>query len=195
VFGLRWRSARAPRLTLADAAGRSYEAKCRVVFSLGGPFAVEVWQAIPGTPLDMPPTGGVHHVGYWVDDIAADWPRSKEVSGARIPGLQLTQRGLDAGGVLPQAPEQFQTVRLGGIDMAVIECLGHHGGMLGHRRQLPPPAVAQLALNQHDRLRTGRNEMSVFIERVALVLIAILCLSPMKSAFAGRAWLNAWEGR
>ena len=72
VFGLRWRPARVRRLTLTDAAGQTYEVECHVVFSLGGPFAVEVWQAIPGTPLDVPEGGGVHHIGYWVDDLAAE---------------------------------------------------------------------------------------------------------------------------
>ena len=75
VFGLRWRPARVRRLTLTDAAGQTYEVECHVVFSLGGPFAVEVWQAIPGTPLDMPEGGGVHHIGYWVDDLAAEAKR------------------------------------------------------------------------------------------------------------------------
>ena len=75
VFGLRWRPARVRNLTLADAAGRSYAVECHVVFSLGGPFAVEVWQAISGTPLDMPQAGGVHHIGYWVDDLAAEAKR------------------------------------------------------------------------------------------------------------------------
>ena len=71
VFGLHWRPSRVRKLTLADAVGRPCEVECHVVFSLGGPFAVEVWQAIPGTPLDVPEAGGVHHIGYWVDDLAA----------------------------------------------------------------------------------------------------------------------------
>ena len=75
VFGLRWGPARVRKLTLADAAGLPYEVECHVVFSQGGPFAVEVWQAIPGTPLDMPEAGGVHHIGYWVDDLAAEAKR------------------------------------------------------------------------------------------------------------------------
>ncbi len=55
VFGLRWRPARVRKLTLADPASTvPYEVECHVAFSLGTPFAVEVWQAIPGTPLDMP---------------------------------------------------------------------------------------------------------------------------------------------
>jgi catechol 2,3-dioxygenase-like lactoylglutathione lyase family enzyme len=75
VFRLRWRPARVRKLALADAAGRAYEVECHVVFSRGGPFAVEVWQAIPGTPLDIPESGGVHHIGYWVDDLAAEAKR------------------------------------------------------------------------------------------------------------------------
>jgi catechol 2,3-dioxygenase-like lactoylglutathione lyase family enzyme len=75
VFGLRWRPARVRKLTLNDADGRTYEVECHVAFSLGGPFAVEVWQAIPGTPLDIPQAGGVHHIGYWVDDLAAETER------------------------------------------------------------------------------------------------------------------------
>ena len=75
VFGLDWRPTRVRKLTLADAAGRPHEVECHVAFSLGGPFAVEVWQAIPGTPLDIPASGGVHHIGYWVDDLAAEAKR------------------------------------------------------------------------------------------------------------------------
>jgi catechol 2,3-dioxygenase-like lactoylglutathione lyase family enzyme len=75
VFGLEWRPARVRSLTLADAAGRLHEVECHVAFSLGGPFAVEVWQAIPGSPLDIPEGGGVHHIGYWVNDLAAEAER------------------------------------------------------------------------------------------------------------------------
>ncbi len=60
VFGLGWRPTRVRKLTLVDADGRPYDVECHVAFSLGGPFAVEVWQAIPGTPLDIPESGGVH---------------------------------------------------------------------------------------------------------------------------------------
>ena len=75
IFRLRWRPTRVRKLTLADASGRPHEVECHVAFSRGGPFAVEVWQAIPGTPLDIPEGGGVHHIGYWVDDIASEAKR------------------------------------------------------------------------------------------------------------------------
>src|SRR5436190_22033483 len=83
VFGLRWRPARVRKLTVADAAGRPYAVECHVAFSLGGPFAVEVWQAIPGTPRDMPEAGGAHHIGYWVNDLAAEAKRLRRLRHGR----------------------------------------------------------------------------------------------------------------
>jgi catechol 2,3-dioxygenase-like lactoylglutathione lyase family enzyme len=75
VFGLSWRPTRVRKVTLVDTAGRPSDVECHVTFSLGAPFAVEVWQAIPGTALEIPESGGVHHIGYWVDDIAAEAKR------------------------------------------------------------------------------------------------------------------------
>lgn len=72
VFGLSWRPTRVRGLTLTDAQGIEYEVECRVTFSEGGPFAVELWEAVPGTPLAAPPGGGVHHIGYWIDDMAEE---------------------------------------------------------------------------------------------------------------------------
>ena len=46
--------------------------------------AVEVWQAIPGSPLDIPEGGGVHHIGYWVDDLAAEAKRLDALGYARL---------------------------------------------------------------------------------------------------------------
>ena len=82
VFGLQWRPARVRKLTLADAAGRPCAVECHVVFSLGA-FAVEVWQAIPGTPPDVPEAGGVHHIGCWADDLAAE---AKRLGALGYPG-------------------------------------------------------------------------------------------------------------
>jgi catechol 2,3-dioxygenase-like lactoylglutathione lyase family enzyme len=96
VFGLRWRPVRVRRLTLTDEAGHNYDVECHVAFSLGGPFAVEVWQAIAGTPLDMPAGGGVHHIGYWLDDVAAEAKRLDSLgypSFATAAGAPLLNRG------------------------------------------------------------------------------------------------------
>jgi hypothetical protein len=62
-------------LTLTDAQGTEYDVECHVTFSEGGPFAVELWRAIPGTPLAAPQGGGVHHIGYWVDGMAEEHER------------------------------------------------------------------------------------------------------------------------
>jgi hypothetical protein len=80
----RWRPPRPRRFSLADADGRSHDVEGHVAFPLGAPFAVEVWQAIPGTPLDIPESGGVHHIGYWVDDIAAE---AKRLDALGYPGF------------------------------------------------------------------------------------------------------------
>lgn len=75
VFGLAWRPTRVRTLTLTDARGAEHEVECHVTFSEGGPFAVELWEAIPGTPLAAPQNGGVHHIGYWVEDMAQEHAR------------------------------------------------------------------------------------------------------------------------
>jgi catechol 2,3-dioxygenase-like lactoylglutathione lyase family enzyme len=96
IFGLRWRPVRVRNLTLADAAGRFHEVECHVVFSLGGPFAVEVWEAIAYTPLDIPEGGGVHHIGYWVDDLAAEAKRLDSLGYPRyatVGTMPLLNRG------------------------------------------------------------------------------------------------------
>jgi catechol 2,3-dioxygenase-like lactoylglutathione lyase family enzyme len=59
-------------MTINDGSGHPFDVDCHVTFSLGGPFAVEVWQAIPGTPLATPQAGWLHHLGYWVDDYPAE---------------------------------------------------------------------------------------------------------------------------
>jgi lactoylglutathione lyase len=42
----------------------------RVCFSTASPH-LELIQAVPGTVWE-PPSSGVHHLGYWSDDVAAD---------------------------------------------------------------------------------------------------------------------------
>ncbi|MFF0186578.1 VOC family protein [Streptomyces sp. NPDC005244] len=72
VFGLTWRPTRVRMLTLTGAEGADYEVECHVTFSEGGPFAVELWESIPGTRLAAAPDGGVHHIGYWADDTVQE---------------------------------------------------------------------------------------------------------------------------
>ena len=66
--------------------------ECHVAFPRGA-FAVEVWQAVPGPPLDMPEAGGVHHIGYWVDDLAAEAKRLDAPGYATAAAAPLLSRG------------------------------------------------------------------------------------------------------
>ncbi|MFV8183428.1 VOC family protein [Streptomyces sp. AF1B] len=75
LFDLTWRPVVTRCMTIKDAQDRPYDVDCHVTFSLGGPFAVEVWQAIPGTPLATPEAGWLHHIGYWTADHAAERER------------------------------------------------------------------------------------------------------------------------
>lgn len=79
LFGLTWRPVVTRSMTIKDAEHRERDVDVRVTFSLGGPFAVELWQAIPGTPLATPEAGWFHHLGYWVDDYAAEKHRLSEL--------------------------------------------------------------------------------------------------------------------
>src|SRR5882757_747615 len=79
LIELTWRPVVVRSLTMKDGHGRSHDVQCHVTFSLGDPFAVELWQAIPGTPLAMPQGGCFHHIGYWVDDHAAEKRRLAEL--------------------------------------------------------------------------------------------------------------------
>jgi catechol 2,3-dioxygenase-like lactoylglutathione lyase family enzyme len=86
LFDLTWRPVVTRSMTIKDDRGRSHDIDCHVTFSLGGPFAVEVWHAIPDTPLAMPESGYVHHIGYWVDDYAAEKERLRALGYPPLPG-------------------------------------------------------------------------------------------------------------
>jgi catechol 2,3-dioxygenase-like lactoylglutathione lyase family enzyme len=72
LFEVTWRPVVTRSRTIKDEGGSSFDVDCHVTFSVGGPFAVEVWQAIPGTPLATPESGWLHHLGYWVDDYPVE---------------------------------------------------------------------------------------------------------------------------
>lgn len=72
LFGITWRPVREISLRLTDEDGREHDVSLRVTFSLTSPFALELWEGIPGTPLAAPEGTSVHHVGYWTDDFDAE---------------------------------------------------------------------------------------------------------------------------
>jgi catechol 2,3-dioxygenase-like lactoylglutathione lyase family enzyme len=56
---------------LRDANGRVAWELRRVVHSMGGPMRVELLQGGPGSVWETDQPAVLHHVAYWVDDIAA----------------------------------------------------------------------------------------------------------------------------
>jgi hypothetical protein len=91
LFGLTWRPVVVRSMTMTDEHGAAHDVDCHVTFSLGGPFAVELWQALPGTPLATPPGGSFHHVGYWTDDHAAEKQRLADLG---YPDFLRSEPGL-----------------------------------------------------------------------------------------------------
>lgn len=79
LFDLAWRPVVVRSLTLTGGDGREYDVDVNVTFSRSGPFAVELWQSIPDTPLATPESGWFHHIGYWVEDFAKEGDRLGEL--------------------------------------------------------------------------------------------------------------------
>jgi hypothetical protein len=100
LWGLTWRPVVTRRLQMTDSEGNRLEIACDVTFSLGEPFAVELWQSIPNTPLETPASGWLHHVGYWADDFASEGARlallghSPVLTRDGLPVLNLGPGGL-----------------------------------------------------------------------------------------------------
>lgn len=69
VMGYRWTKPVESSLSVATATG-DIEVPFKFVYSVDAPH-LELIQQVPGTLWTAPPGGGAHHLGYWVDDIAA----------------------------------------------------------------------------------------------------------------------------
>jgi hypothetical protein len=79
LFGLGWRPVVVRSMTINGGKESAQHVDVHMTFSLGGPFAVELWQAIPGTPLAAPDAGWFHHLGYWVDNYSVEKQRLREL--------------------------------------------------------------------------------------------------------------------
>jgi catechol 2,3-dioxygenase-like lactoylglutathione lyase family enzyme len=108
LFGLTWRSVVVRSMTIKDAEERAQNVDVHVTFSLGGPFAVELWQAIPGTPLATPEAGWFHHLGYWVDDHAAEKQRLSDLGHPPILSSEPTLLISRGPGNIPVEPCDLQ---------------------------------------------------------------------------------------
>jgi len=81
LFGYRWSDAFEGRVQVWLPDG-DRETPLRFVYSLNVP-RIEVIQAIAGT-VWVPSTGsGIHHVGYWSDDVEGDGARLETIGYAR----------------------------------------------------------------------------------------------------------------
>jgi hypothetical protein len=75
AFDISFRPVHERTTTIVDESGKSHDVVCRFTFSSTAPFSIEMWQAIPGSPLAAPETGWLHHVGYWVADLGKESER------------------------------------------------------------------------------------------------------------------------
>ena len=79
ALGLDWRPVHEANAILVDEDSREHEVVCKFTFSVGAPFAIEMWEAVPGSPLAPPGDTVLHHVGYWVDDLVAEATRLEDL--------------------------------------------------------------------------------------------------------------------
>ena len=75
AFKVSWRPIHRAETVLRDEHGQEHQVECVFTFSEGGPPSIEMWQAVPGTPLATPGDTWLHHIGYWVDDLPEESER------------------------------------------------------------------------------------------------------------------------
>jgi catechol 2,3-dioxygenase-like lactoylglutathione lyase family enzyme len=100
--GYGWTKPIEATLTITTPSG-DYDVPFRFVYSLQAPH-LEVIQEVPGTVWTSPPGAAAHHLGYWVDDLAAvaagleaaGYELEAKPSGARTPQFAYY---VDASGV------------------------------------------------------------------------------------------------
>ncbi len=74
VCGLTWATPMRRRFDLRQPHGVT-EVDFRLTYSVEGPPYYEILEASPGTVWDPSVAGGVHHLGFWSADVAADAAR------------------------------------------------------------------------------------------------------------------------
>jgi hypothetical protein len=85
-LGLTWRPVMSASLELVDGDGKTESVTSRFAYSAGGPPAIELIQAVPGTIFESSGSP-FHHIGYWADDLVTQ-------------SAQLVERGCPLGGTL-----------------------------------------------------------------------------------------------
>lgn len=79
AFGVSWRPVHRSSVVIKDHNGAAYDVTIDFTFSVAQHMAIEMWEAIPGTPLRVPEHSILHHIGYWVEDLPGE--------AARLEGL------------------------------------------------------------------------------------------------------------
>ncbi len=87
-LGVTWYEGGAEVRLLTDDGARTVTTA--YVLSKEGPNHVEVTQSIPGTLWSVPAPGHAHHLGYWVDDVAAASLALSDRGSPRIAAVAMT---------------------------------------------------------------------------------------------------------
>jgi hypothetical protein len=78
-----------------DASGAVVEVDLHTSFTLDGPVHIELIEAAPGTIWELGAGPGIHHIGLWTDDVAAEAERLVR------SGMPVVAGGVDADGSVP----------------------------------------------------------------------------------------------
>jgi hypothetical protein len=75
AFLVGWRPLHTAEVRFTDEDAEEHELEVTYTFSEGGPPSIEIWQAIPDTPMGQHGDTWLHHIGYWVEDLDAEGER------------------------------------------------------------------------------------------------------------------------
>jgi hypothetical protein len=130
-LGVAWTPVQQSKLVLATEAGRE-EVELRFAYTTGAPPYLELLAAQPRGYYHAPQGAHLHHVGQWVDDLAA---ASRALAAA---GLPLEAAGVDASGRTPAIfafHRGAHGLRVELVDRAMRE--GFEGWLAGGELVLP----------------------------------------------------------
>lgn len=90
AFGHQWSTIRDRSRPVTTPEG-TRDVRLRVVFSVEGPAHLELIEEAPGTPWEGPV--GLHHLGYWADDVSAESARLSEQGLPLVLTIDLDEAG------------------------------------------------------------------------------------------------------
>jgi hypothetical protein len=79
ALDLTWRPVRVVPMTMHDSTGALVEMDVKVTFTQVGNPAIEMFEAIPDSPLAAQGGSVFHHMGYWCDSLEAETARLESV--------------------------------------------------------------------------------------------------------------------